>query len=303
MQRSNNIDKTIRTVQQVGESQRRAYGTLADNFFSFQRRNVEFAQGWLNFLKLQQSNAKAVQDLWLRTIQGPKGEPGEPGPEGPQGERGETGPVGPQGERGQRGPKGEQGDPGEPGPEGPQGEAGPQGPEGRQGEAGEQGPEGPQGEQGIQGESGEQGPRGETGSQGPQGEQGEQGVPGPNIDVSYFSRPGTLEASVPTGVNPLHGTGNIERVMVALTEAPTGSSMIASLRLNDNEVQSIEVPEGSDWLDVPEVPTAPDGSEWLDTTGLSIATEDGDRLTCPIVQVGSDNPGSYLTVKVLRSVD
>ena len=285
MQRSNNIEKTTPIVQQVAESQRRAYGTLANNSFSFQRRNVEFAQGWINFLKLQQSNAKAVQDLWLRTIQGPKGEPGEPGPEGPQGERGETGPEGPQGERGPRGPKGEQGDPGEPGPEGPQGETGPQGPEGRQGEAGEQGPEGPQGEQGIQGESGEQGPRGETGPQGPQGEQG---VPGPSIDVSYFSRPGTLEASVPTGANPLHGTGDIERIMVALTEAPTGSSMIASLRLNDNEVQSIEVPEGSDWLDI---------------TGLSIATEDGDRLTCPIVQVGSDNPGAYLTVKVLRSVD
>ncbi len=288
MQSTNNIEKTTRTVQQGAESQRRAYGALANSFFSFQRRNVEFAQGWTNLLKLQQSNAKALQDLWIRTIQGPKGEPGEPGPKGPQGERGETGPVGPQGERGPRGPKGEQGEPGEPGPEGPQGETGPQGPEGRQGETGEQGPEGPQGEQGIQGEPGEQGPRGETGPQGPQGEQGEQGPPGPNIDVSYFSRPGTLEASVPTGVNPLHGTGNIKRIMVALTEAPTGSSMVASLRLNDNKVQSIEVPEGSDWSDI---------------TGLSIATEDGDRLTCPIVQVGSDNPGSYLTVKVLRSVD
>jgi hypothetical protein len=76
--------------------------------------------------------------------------------------------------------------------------------------------------------------------------------------------------------------------MVALAEAPTGSSMFVSLRLNGNQVQNVEVPDGSDWLDI---------------TGLSIATEDGDRLTCPIVQVGSDNPGSYLTVKVLRSVD
>jgi hypothetical protein len=97
-----------------------------------------------------------------------------------------------------------------------------------------------------------------------------------------------MEGPVTTGVNPLHGTGNIERIMVALAEAPTGSSMIASLRLNDVQVQNIEVPDGADWLDI---------------RGLSIATEDGDRLTCPIVQVGSDNPGSYLTVKVLRSVD
>jgi hypothetical protein len=280
-------EKTVRTVQQIAESQRRAHGALADNFFSLQRRNIGFTQSWINLLKLHESNAKAVHDLWIRTIQGPQGEQGETGPEGPHGERGPRGPQGPEGKRGPRGPQGDQGDPGEPGPEGPRGETGPQGPEGPQGETGEQGPEGLQGEQGIQGEPGEQGPRGETGSQGPQGEQGEQGAPGANIDSSYFSRLSALEASVATGVNPLHGTGNIERIMVALAEAPTGSSMIASLRLNDDEVQHIEVPNGSDWLDL---------------TGLSITTEDGDRLTCPIVQVGSDNPGSYLTVKVLRRV-
>ncbi len=291
MQSTAKSEKTTRTVEQIAESQRRVYGALADSFFSLQRRNIGFTQGWINLLKLQESNAKAVHDLWIRTIQGPQGERGETGPEAPQGERGPRGPQGPQGEQGpqgKRGPRGPQGDPGEPGPEGPRGKTGPQGPEGPQGETGEQGPEGPQGEQGIQGEPGEQGPRGETGPQGPQGGQGEQGPPGPNIDSSYFSRLGTLEASVSTGVNPLHGTGNIERIMVALAEAPTGSSMIASLRLNDDEVQNIEVPDGSDWLDI---------------TGLSITTEDGDRLTCPIVQVGSDNPGSYLTVKVLRSVD
>jgi hypothetical protein len=204
---TDNIEKTTRTVQQIAESQRRAYGSLADNFFSFQRRNVGFAQGWITFLKLQESNAKAVHDLWIHTFQGPQGEQGETGPEGPQGEQGSRGPQGP---------------------------------------------------------------------------------PGPTIDSSYFSRPGTLEGPVTTGVNPLHGTGNIERIMVALAEAPTGSSMIASLRLNSNQVENVEVPDGSDWLDI---------------TGLSIATEDGDRLSCPIVQVGSDNPGSYLTVKVLRSVD
>jgi hypothetical protein len=50
---TDNIEKTTRTVQQIAESQRRAYGALADNFFSFQRRNVWFAQGWITFLKLQ----------------------------------------------------------------------------------------------------------------------------------------------------------------------------------------------------------------------------------------------------------
>ncbi len=207
MQSTDNIEKTTRTVQQISESQRRAYGALADNFFSFQRRNVGFAQGWITFLKLQESNAKAVHDLWIHTFQGPRGEQGEIGPEGPQGKRGPRGPQGP---------------------------------------------------------------------------------PEPNIDSSYFSLLGTLEAPVTTGVNPFHGTGNIERIMVALAEAPTGSSMIASLRLNGNQVENVEVPDGSDWLDI---------------TGLSIATENGERLSCPIVQVGSDNPGSYLTVKVLRSVD
>ena len=65
---------------------------------------------------------------------GPKGDPGETGPEGPQGPKGDPGETGP------AGPQGPKGDPGEAGP------AGPQGPKGDPGETGPAGPQGPKGD-------------------------------------------------------------------------------------------------------------------------------------------------------------
>ena len=57
------IEKTTRTAQEITKSQQRAFGALTDNFVSFQRRNAEVARGWTEFLKLQESNARAAQDL------------------------------------------------------------------------------------------------------------------------------------------------------------------------------------------------------------------------------------------------
>ena len=39
-------------------------------------------------------------------FQGPKGDPGEPGPQGPKGDPGEPGPQGPKGDPGETGPQG-----------------------------------------------------------------------------------------------------------------------------------------------------------------------------------------------------
>ncbi len=60
----NNIEKTTRTAREITESQQRTFEAFADNFLSFQKRNAEFAQGWADLLKLQESNARAAQELF-----------------------------------------------------------------------------------------------------------------------------------------------------------------------------------------------------------------------------------------------
>ena len=153
-------------------------------------------------------------------LQGPKGDPGETGPEGPQGPKGdpgETGPAGPQGpkgdpgETGPEGPQGPKGDPGETGPAGPQGpkgdpgETGPEGPQGPKGDPGETGPEGPQGPKGDPGETGPEGPQGpkgdpgETGPEGPQGPKGDPGETGPEGPQGPKGDPGETGPEGPQG--------------------------------------------------------------------------------------------------------
>lgn len=91
---------------------------------------------------------------------GPRGLPGENGPQGPQGLQGLQGLPGPQGLQGERGldgqpgPKGEQGLTGQPGPKG---DIGPIGPRGEQGPIGPAGPQGPVGPTGPRGENGRDG--------------------------------------------------------------------------------------------------------------------------------------------------
>ncbi len=58
------VEKTTRTAQEITNSQRRAFEALTDNFLSFQRRNAEVARGWTEFLKLQESNARAARNLF-----------------------------------------------------------------------------------------------------------------------------------------------------------------------------------------------------------------------------------------------
>jgi len=57
-----NIEKTARTTRQMAEAQRDSYEALSENFSAAQRRNIEFAQGGLEFLRLQQDGARKAQE-------------------------------------------------------------------------------------------------------------------------------------------------------------------------------------------------------------------------------------------------
>lgn len=59
-----NIDRTARTVGEMAEVQREAYGALAENFASAQRRSMGLAEGGLEFMRLQEQGARAAQ-RWL----------------------------------------------------------------------------------------------------------------------------------------------------------------------------------------------------------------------------------------------
>ena len=139
------------------------------------------------------------KEEWIKSLKGPKGDPGERGQDGNPGLPGERGERGIPGERGPQGPKGDKGDIG---PAGPQGIPGPQGPIGLTGERGETGQPGPKGDTGktaydiakelnpslttkelfidsLKGPQGEKGQKGEAGPIGPAGPQGPIGLTGP----------------------------------------------------------------------------------------------------------------------------
>ena len=72
----------------------------------------------------------------LAALKGPKGDPGDTGPQGPKGDPGDTGLQGPKGDPGDTGPQGPKGDPGDTGPQGPKGDPGDTGPQGDPGQNG-----------------------------------------------------------------------------------------------------------------------------------------------------------------------
>jgi hypothetical protein len=86
------------------------------------------------------------------SVQGPKGDQGDQGPQGiqgPPGEKGDQGPQGLQGEPGAKGDPGQRGIQGERGPQGSQGERGPQGAPGEKGDTGATGAAGATGPAGV----------------------------------------------------------------------------------------------------------------------------------------------------------
>jgi len=63
-----NIDKTARTARQMAEAQRDSFEALAENFASAQRRSMGLAEGGLEFVKLQEDNARAAQEFFANGV-------------------------------------------------------------------------------------------------------------------------------------------------------------------------------------------------------------------------------------------
>src|SRR5215211_1157797 len=63
-----NIDKTTRTARQMAEAQRDSYEALAENFAAAQRRSIGLAEGGLEFMRLQEDNARAGQEFFANGV-------------------------------------------------------------------------------------------------------------------------------------------------------------------------------------------------------------------------------------------
>jgi hypothetical protein len=63
-----NVDKTARTAYEMAEAQRDSFEALAENFASAQRRSIGIAEGGLEFVKLQEDNARAAQEFFANGV-------------------------------------------------------------------------------------------------------------------------------------------------------------------------------------------------------------------------------------------
>ncbi len=63
-----NIDKTARTARQMAEVQRDSFEALAENFAAAQRRSIGIAEGGLEFMRLQEDNARAAQEFFANGV-------------------------------------------------------------------------------------------------------------------------------------------------------------------------------------------------------------------------------------------
>ena len=59
-----NIDKTARTAHEMAEAQRDSFEAIAENFAAAQRRGIGIAEGGLEFMRLQEDNARAAQEFF-----------------------------------------------------------------------------------------------------------------------------------------------------------------------------------------------------------------------------------------------
>jgi nucleotide-binding universal stress UspA family protein len=64
VQTTTNIDKTARTARQMAEVQRDSYEALAENLAAAQRRSIGLAEGGLEFMRMQEENARAAQEFF-----------------------------------------------------------------------------------------------------------------------------------------------------------------------------------------------------------------------------------------------
>ena len=63
-----NIDKTARTARQMAEAQRDSFEAIAENFAAAQRRSIGIAEGGLQFMRLQEDNARAAQEFFANGV-------------------------------------------------------------------------------------------------------------------------------------------------------------------------------------------------------------------------------------------
>jgi hypothetical protein len=63
-----NIDKTARTAREMAEAQRDSFEALAENFASAQRRGIGLAEGGLEFVRMQEENARAAQEFFATGV-------------------------------------------------------------------------------------------------------------------------------------------------------------------------------------------------------------------------------------------
>ncbi len=63
-----NIDESARTVRQMAEVQRDSYEALAENFAAAQRRSMGLANEGLEFVRLQEDNARAAQEWFANGV-------------------------------------------------------------------------------------------------------------------------------------------------------------------------------------------------------------------------------------------
>jgi hypothetical protein len=58
------IDKTARTAREMAEAQHDSFEAIAENFAAAQRRGIGIAEGGLEFMRLQEDNARAAQQFF-----------------------------------------------------------------------------------------------------------------------------------------------------------------------------------------------------------------------------------------------
>ncbi len=68
VQTTRNIDNTTRTVREMAEVQHDSYEALAENLAAAQRRSIGLANDGLEFVKLQEENARAAQEWFANGV-------------------------------------------------------------------------------------------------------------------------------------------------------------------------------------------------------------------------------------------
>ena len=63
-----NIDKTARIAREMAQAQSDSFEALAENFAAAQRRSIGIAEGGLEFMKLQEDNARAAQEFFANGV-------------------------------------------------------------------------------------------------------------------------------------------------------------------------------------------------------------------------------------------